>query len=162
MTISKGPLLRILSFFKTGLISSKMPGTVASIVGTLLLVLMPRNAFLTGILALLLFVIGTIAAHFYVVKYKYDTNKDPSYVVIDEVCGIFVGALILYQFNVTSNLALLINLFLFRFFDIIKPFPIRNIEAAMKKRPQTIALGIMLDDVIAAVISSGIQLLFIK
>lgn len=62
---------------------------------------------------------------------------DPSVVVIDEVAGQMI-ALIGAALNWKSMLAALI---LFRVFDIIKPFPLRQLE----RLPE--GLGIMLDDV---------------
>jgi len=41
---------------------------------------------------------------------------------------------------------LLIAFFLFRFFDILKPFPIRTIESSLSG-----GIGIMADDIMAAI-----------
>ena len=50
--------------------------------------------------------------------------KDPGFVVMDEVCGVFITFfLVPISFN-----ALLAGFFLFRIFDIIKPYPLRNLE----------------------------------
>jgi phosphatidylglycerophosphatase A len=51
-------------------------------------------------------------------------------------------------------------LWLFRVFDIIKPFSIDRLECICKRHKNTIALGIMIDDVIAAVMAAGIKLTF--
>jgi len=64
---------------------------------------------------------------------------DPSFVVIDEVCGQFI-ALIGAPLNWKSVVA---GFILFRAFDIVKPFPARRLERLHG------GAGIMLDDVAA-------------
>jgi phosphatidylglycerophosphatase A len=49
---------------------------------------------------------------------------------------------------------------LFRIFDITKPPPIRNIEAALKNNDKAAGFGIMLDDVLAACFASATQILW--
>jgi len=66
-------------------------------------------------------------------------QKDPGYVVIDEVAGQMI-ALIAVPLRWQSLLA---SLILFRAFDIIKPPPVRDLE----KLPE--GTGIVLDDVAA-------------
>lgn len=51
-------------------------------------------------------------------------EKDPKYVVIDEVLGMFVT----YAGVTLSPLNLIAGFFLFRIFDVIKPFPCRRLE----------------------------------
>ena len=67
--------------------------------------------------------------------------KDPGSVVIDEV----VGMLITFVWIAATPKRLLIGFLLFRFFDILKPPPIRWSEHFPD------GIGIVLDDVIAAV-----------
>ena len=68
-------------------------------------------------------------------------KKDPSAVVIDEVAGLSVTMLLVPL----SWLSLCAGFFLFRFFDIIKPWPANRAE---KLRG---GLGIVLDDLTAGV-----------
>ncbi len=68
-------------------------------------------------------------------------REDPPEVVIDEVCG-FLVCMLFVPLN-PINLAL--GFFLFRFFDIAKPFPIRRVE----RLPG--GYGIVMDDVLAGV-----------
>lgn len=69
------------------------------------------------------------------------TDRDPSIVVIDEIVGMWIAMLFL-----PVTLPVLCGSFLlFRFFDIVKPFPARDLEKL------TGGWGIMLDDVAAAV-----------
>ena len=66
-------------------------------------------------------------------------KKDPGVIVIDEVAGMMVSVLLLPR-----TLPVLISaFFLFRLFDIWKPFPARESQAL------TGGLGVMLDDLIA-------------
>lgn len=141
--------LFIISFFGTGLISKKMPGTVGSIFATVLVLFLTRSSNLLISLASVLFIIGTVLCQIYVSKYE--TNKDPGYAVIDEACGIFLGCGIIYILGFCSQLAIFLNFLFFRLFDIWKPFPIRNIEKLLKNNDKTLGFGIMIDDVLAAI-----------
>ncbi len=67
-------------------------------------------------------------------------EKDPSFVVIDEVAG-FLTAMIFVPISVTNVLCACA---FFRLFDIVKPYPIRVIEQRLPG-----GWGITLDDVLA-------------
>lgn len=69
-------------------------------------------------------------------------GKDPSEIVCDEVCG-FLVAFFLIPFTVFN---LILVFILFRFFDIVKPYPINFIDKKLGG-----GLGITLDDVMAGV-----------
>ncbi len=73
-------------------------------------------------------------------------EKDPSVVVIDEV----VGFMIAFVFLPLSWWSLVLAFFLFRFFDILKPFPVRHLERLKG------GLGIVMDDLLAGVYASAI------
>ena len=79
-------------------------------------------------------------------------QKDPSQVVVDEICGMAIAlfALPFTPFFVIGGFAL------FRLFDILKPFPIHWVD---KKVPG--GLGIMLDDIIAGMFANGVMRLVI-
>lgn len=118
------------------------PGTVASAMAMVILgVFKPKDL---TILLILLFslLFGTLASER---LEKKSGRKDPSYVVIDE----FVGYLTTVLFIPHTWKNLLIGFFLFRFLDIVKPPPIRQIEKRLKG-----GLGIMMDDVVAGVIGN--------
>ncbi|MCC6868489.1 MAG: phosphatidylglycerophosphatase A [Burkholderiales bacterium] len=66
---------------------------------------------------------------------------DHGSIVIDEVAAFL---LVLFFTGVTP-LRIAIAFVLFRFFDIVKPPPIRQVDAALKS-----GIGVMLDDVVAA------------
>jgi phosphatidylglycerophosphatase A len=69
-------------------------------------------------------------------------DKDPGYIVIDEVAAQFL-VLVAVPLDWRFYAA---GFALFRLFDIWKPFPIRRVERAVPG-----GLGIMLDDVMAAI-----------
>ena len=70
--------------------------------------------------------------------------KDPSKVVIDEVAGQYI-ALSVVPIVFEAWWTIIAAFLLFRFFDIVKPYPARKLEALHGGR------GIMADDVIAGV-----------
>ncbi len=69
-------------------------------------------------------------------------KKDDQRIVIDEVIGFLITMLWVPK----TLLFVIIGFFLFRFFDILKPFPIRRLEKGFKG-----GFGIVLDDVVAGV-----------
>ena len=76
---------------------------------------------------------------------KLSGRKDPGKVVVDEVAGQFI-ALIPVPFMVSPVWwAMILAFILFRFFDIVKPYPARRLESLPG------GLGIMADDLIAGV-----------
>jgi phosphatidylglycerophosphatase A len=68
-------------------------------------------------------------------------RTDPGYVVLDEVIGMLVTLL----FIPVSWVGALLGFFLFRLFDIVKPFPARQCESLHG------GLGIMADDAVAGI-----------
>ncbi|MDR1234264.1 MAG: phosphatidylglycerophosphatase A [Holosporales bacterium] len=152
--------LFLASFFWTGFISKKMPGTVGSLFGSILLVSIPTNYI--PISFLILFTVGLLACELFQRKNTGAIYRDPGFIVIDEVCGIFLGGTILVFINHTSIHDFIFNFILFRFFDILKPFPIKRLEDYLKKRVSTSVLGIMLDDILAAIYATLIQIICIK
>jgi phosphatidylglycerophosphatase A len=70
-------------------------------------------------------------------------QEDPSRVVIDEVSGQLISLAPVLFF--TTLPAIVVGFVLFRFFDILKPYPIRRLE----RLPG--GLGVMADDVLAGV-----------
>jgi phosphatidylglycerophosphatase A len=77
--------------------------------------------------------------------------KDPQFVVIDEVAGQLV-ALIAVPLAWKTFLA---GFILFRFFDILKPPPVRQLEAIPE------GAGIVLDDIAAGAYALGVMHLFL-
>lgn len=70
--------------------------------------------------------------------------KDPGKVVVDEVAGQLIALLPLgLGLSSSSPVMLLVAFLLFRFFDIVKPYPARRMESYKG------GLGIMADDLVA-------------
>ncbi|MEE8575579.1 MAG: phosphatidylglycerophosphatase A [Thermodesulfobacteriota bacterium] len=72
-------------------------------------------------------------------------KKDPSSIVIDEIAG-FLVAMFLIPFTLIN---VIIVFLLFRFFDIVKPYPISLADKRLHG-----GLGIVLDDIIAGVFAN--------
>jgi phosphatidylglycerophosphatase A len=135
------------TFFGAGLLKPG-PGTYGSIAAMLLWfgaanALHPTPFALavgTAIAALIATLIGIPAAT--IVAHE-SGREDPGHVVIDEVAGQLIALLFL---PVDWPHAIL-GLLLFRFFDILKPPPVRQLE----RLPA--GTGIMMDDVAAGVLA---------
>jgi phosphatidylglycerophosphatase A len=69
-------------------------------------------------------------------------QKDDQRIVIDEIMGFLIAMLWVPK----TVPFIIIGFFLFRFFDILKPFPIRRLEKRLKG-----GYGVVLDDVVAGV-----------
>jgi phosphatidylglycerophosphatase A len=76
---------------------------------------------------------------------KHLGRKDDRRIVIDEIVGFLVTMLWLPP----TPLMMITGFLFFRFFDILKPFPIRQLERRVKG-----GLGVTLDDVLAGVFSN--------
>ncbi len=144
-------LLLIATFFNIGRIRVA-PGTFTSLAVILIVYfgysLYPLPWIYFSAIIVAVFVLGIPAAS---VAEKHYQKKDPRQCVIDEVAGQMVGLILLphsWWFYFASFV-------LFRFFDILKPFPIKNAE----KIPG--GVGIMLDDVVAGLFTLGILHLWI-
>ena len=127
------------------------PGTITSLITTVFLyslfhiINLSNNTILT--ILLIVFVYSFYAVSEYI---KYNENKDPKEVVIDE----FIGQSIpIYLYEIShgsvkeSQEAILFYLYifiLFRYFDIKKPFPVNFFDKKFKN-----SFGVILDDVVA-------------
>lgn len=159
--LSRNLLLSIVTVVGSGLISKKMPGTLGSLFSTLtVLFLIPRSASILFFLTFVTFIVGWLCCKLYIPRYE--SCRDPGYIVIDEACGILLGAALLCSFGISSNFVVLINFVLFRLFDIWKPFPIGLIERKLRDNERTVSLGIMLDDILAALFCTVIQILLFR
>jgi phosphatidylglycerophosphatase A len=67
--------------------------------------------------------------------------------VFDEIAGVLLTSLAVVE---KSFFALLLVFVFFRFFDILKPWPIRDVDHSLRG-----GLGIMLDDLIAALYAAA-------
>lgn len=116
------------------------PGTLTSVIMVFLYKLFLHKLSWPIYLLLLffLFFFGVFASS----KYASELNKkDPRNIVIDEAVGQF---LVLFQMS-EDWFPLLLSFFLFRLFDVVKPFPIKKVENFPS------GWGIMMDDILAAI-----------
>lgn len=119
-------------------------GTFASLAGFLLLLLLRPPLYAHIIISIVLLVVGVFVSNKAEQLYG---ARDPQYVVIDELAGYFFSMLFL-PMNIGYMIA---GFFIFRFFDILKPAPIKQIENYFKG-----GYGIMFDDVFAAIYTNAI------
>jgi phosphatidylglycerophosphatase A len=127
------------------------PGTLTSLITTLLLFYAFHIANLSNQLILIILVIIFLYSFFAIAEYiKNNQNKDPKEVVIDEVIG---QSIPIYLYEIShgaeknSEEVILFYLYifiLFRYFDIKKPFPVSYFDKRFKN-----SLGVILDDVAA-------------
>ena len=127
------------------------PGTITSLITTIFLYSLFHIINLSNTAILIILIIVFLYSFYAVSEYiKYNENKDPKEVVIDE----FIGQSIpIYLYEVSHSTskdpteAVLFYLYifiLFRFFDIKKPFPINFLDKKFKN-----SFGVIFDDVIA-------------
>jgi len=132
---------RILMFIATGAYSGylpKAPGTWGSAIGVLIWLLIGRIDLLPFLTVVtILFVVGVICGG---AAEKILDRVDPPPVVIDEI----VGQLLALTAAPFHPVVILLSFVLFRFFDILKPFPANWID-----RHLCGGWGIMLDDIVA-------------
>lgn len=150
------------TFFGSGMLP-KMPGTWGSLAAAIaayplaLAAVSLKNAisFQTSYgFFLLLGLITFFGAIPFVKKAMRDTEtEDPGWIVIDEVCGIFMTfAFITVESILAHPWLLLVGFGLFRFFDILKPLGIHKFESFPG------AWGVMADDLLGG-IYAGLLLL---
>jgi len=118
------------------------PGSVGSLLTIVLLGTYPLSFWDKLILGLIIFIGG---AYISSQVEKKQHQKDPSFIVIDEVGGQLITFLWIDKLNFWM---LVLGFIIFRILDIFKPWPIYKIE----KLPR--GWGIMADDYLAGLIGS--------
>ena len=83
-------------------------------------------------------------------------RKDPGKVVVDEVAGQLIALFPLTLFTPRSWVAVIVSFILFRFFDIVKPYP------ANKLQELNGGAGVMLDDLVAGMYGAVIVSIVLK
>ena len=83
-------------------------------------------------------------------------RKDPGKVVVDEVAGQFIALFPLTLFTRWSTLAVIVSFILFRFFDIVKPYPANRLQDLNG------GAGVMLDDLVAGFYGAVIVSILLK
>lgn len=128
------------------------PGTVGSLLGVLLAALLwGLGGALSGLRLLVIVTPLLLLVGFLVTKLalRYTgEDKDPSFIVIDEVVGqmlVFILPLVFFAGRVSLLIIFASGFVLFRIFDIAKPFHVGWVDKNVRG-----AMGVMLDDVMAA------------
>jgi phosphatidylglycerophosphatase A len=134
---------RFILFLATGFgvgYSPVAPGTL----GTLIAI--PVYYFLSNILSPIyeITLVGFLFLSTWIAENaeKFFGKKDDPKIVIDEIIGFLITMLWVPK----TLFFVIVGFFLFRFFDILKPFPIRRLEKGFKG-----GFGIVLDDLVAGV-----------
>ncbi len=137
-----------LSFFGCGYLPLA-PGTVGSIAGFVVLISLPE-VFSTkpdlqlSILFFLIFFL-TFGAIPIIEAESPRKNPDQKWIVIDEVVGVAIAIIPYFVIAGFGLLHALVALLFFRFFDIVKPLGIKDIDA------QNTPASVMLDDIVAGI-----------
>ena len=124
------------------------PGSIASL-GACILFFIFINFFSFSIIFLITLFIITYS--FFAINNSFDEFKsdDPQEIVIDEVVGQILVLLAIPIYETLYPLPIIYycigSFFLFRFFDVWKPYPINYVDDNVSG-----SLGIMLDDIIAS------------
>ena len=128
--------------------SKIIPGTVGSFFSFLILFIV--HIFLDKYYLYLIFITLFVLSLYLINIYKKFIGKiDPPEVIIDEFLGVFIIFLFFEYFNNLSFYSILIiGFILFRFFDILKPFPINWIDKNIKN-----SFGVIMDDIVAGIYS---------
>ena len=129
----------------------KIPGTFGSLASIILLYIffhildLSSNSILIFLIIIFIFSFSAVAIYI-----KDNENKDPKEVIIDEFIGQSIP-IYLYEIShgteKTSDEAIIfygICFILFRFFDILKPFPVSYFDKNFKN-----SFGVIMDDVCA-------------
>ncbi|SUT86860.1 phosphatidylglycerophosphatase A [Actinobacillus ureae] len=138
----KSPIHLLACGFGSGLLKPA-PGTWGSLAGVLIAILLWNltESFLFFIgLTLVSFIAGCHICE----QTSRDLNvHDDGRIVWDEIVAIFLMFAFLPEYN---SLAYILTFICFRFFDVLKPYPIRYFDEKLET-----GLGIMFDDILAAI-----------
>ena len=130
----------ILRYFYLGN-SKYAPGTVASFFILFFWFFIPNIPILQSFILSFHILLGFYFCYLFSIKKNKD--KDPSFIVIDEVAGMMISLYLIPKILTVYLLAFI----LFRFFDIFKPSIIFRTQAL------GYGIGIMMDDIIAGILS---------
>ena len=146
----------IVTFFSIGNVKIA-PGTIASLVTVVLFYFFAR--YLNVFSFMLIILTTTLLAFVTVSIYTTDLlEKDTSEIVIDEVIGQSISLLPLLVFKESAFTDLylcILSLLFFRFFDIVKPYPINKFD-----RMNT-SFGILFDDILAGTFSAILMIVIL-
>jgi len=128
-----------------------MPGTFGSLATTIILFYLFHKLNISSNLILIGWIIIFIYSFFAVSMYiKNSKNKDPSEIIIDEFLG---QSIPIYLYEISHGttkesdeaiIYYIIFFILFRYFDIMKPFPVSFFDKNFKN-----SFGVIIDDICA-------------
>jgi len=131
----------------------KIPGTFGSLATILILYIffhilrIPSNIIILFLLIIFFYSFYAVSTHI-----KNSSNKDPGEIIIDEFIGQSIPIYI-YEISHGTNkdstdsiIFYTICFILFRFFDIMKPFPVSFFDKNFKN-----SFGVIMDDVVAGI-----------
>ena len=128
-----------------------MPGTFGSLVTTIILFYLFHSLNISSNFFLFVWMIVFIYSFYAVSTYTQDSkNKDPGEIIIDEFLG---QSIPIYLYEIShgttkegSEAIIYYTLFfiLFRYFDIMKPFPVNFFDKNFKN-----SFGVIMDDICA-------------
>ncbi|MBM4174749.1 MAG: phosphatidylglycerophosphatase A [Ignavibacteria bacterium] len=136
--LSEKIALSLSTFFSVGYFPFAS-GTVASFFALIIYWIIPGFEKI-GILTVLIVIFSILGIWSGTIGEK-KFGYDPPQVVIDEVVGMWISLLFIPKTIILSAL----SFFLFRMFDIVKPYP-ANVSQSLKG-----GYGIMMDDIIAGI-----------
>ena len=128
-----------------------MPGTIGSLATTVFLFYLfhslnvPSNFILIGLIIIFIYSFYAVSSHI-----EGSKNKDPGEIVIDEFLG---QSIPIYLYEIShgttkeNNEAIIyyaLFFILFRYFDIMKPFPVNFFDKNFKN-----SFGVIMDDICA-------------
>lgn len=150
-------------FIATGFYSGHgpfMPGTWGTVVGVLVWSsILPFVSLSEAFyICFLMFLLGWTTSNEELKKRPDD--PDPPYIVIDEIVGVGIPLIVAVKTFESLPVAFAASFFAFRYFDILKIWPIGNIELFFANRSRILqSFGIMIDDGIAGFMALGLLLI---
>lgn len=144
---------KLITFLATGFgsgLAPFAPGTAGTLVGVLICLLFLPFPWMIRFL----FVLALLALSVYVAQQAENLyqKKDDQRIVIDEIIG-FQITMLPAEINILN---ICVAFVLFRIFDILKPFPIRNLQRIPG------GWGIVIDDVVAGIYAAIVLWLVIN
>ena len=121
------------------------PGTLGSIVSWIIFIILSHHINMTFLTIAFIFLAIFICEQ----ASKDLVEKDHKSIVLDELVGIWVAMIPVLYISSTQQERIayaVIALILFRFFDILKPFPISYFDKRFKN-----GFGIVIDDLVAGI-----------
>lgn len=140
----------LVTFGYVGLIPF-FPGTLASLLTVLLVVAVNLVLSSTGYGVAIVFFGASLLVSLLVVDWSVAhlfNDSDPKQVVLDEVAGMSLSLVVVpFDWQLTNGIVYIMAFFCFRFFDILKPFPVSFFDN------RDGFFFVVLDDLVAAVLT---------